>query len=94
MPFSNKDYFLLKCSGLWFSFKVYAQIFLTAMPIKKNRMFKNKYRLKVILTKTFVKKITEIDKKIIMFAGDLKKKPNNHTFVCQYYPKETQTTSH
>lgn len=34
------------------------------MPIKKKkRMFKNKYRLKVILTKTFVKKITEIDKK-------------------------------
>lgn len=57
-------------------------------------MFKNKYRLKAILTKTFVKKITEIDKKIIMFAGDLKKKPNNHTFVFQYYLKETQTTSH
>lgn len=64
MPFSNKDYFLLKCSRLWVFFLNYVQIFLTAMPIKKKkRMFKNKYRLKVILTKTFVKKITEIDKK-------------------------------
>lgn len=62
--------------------------------LKKKRMFKNKYILKAILTKTFVKKITKIDKKIIMFAGDLKKKPNNHTFVFQYYLKETQTTSH
>lgn len=64
MLFSNKDYFLLKCSRLWVFFLNYVQIFLTAMPIKKKkRMFKNKYRLKVILTKTFVKKITEIDKK-------------------------------